>query len=113
MKKLTLKYVNRMPRHPEDLPPDVAEVYIRRSRNGVNITIMRDGFIVADHVMDAIENRIRELDISDGRGDEVLAERVGLYPVVSPEWRNFLEDLLQQDDSWSFFVPVTDMHAVS
>lgn len=113
MKKLTLKYVNRMPRHPEDLPPDVAEVYIRRSRNGVNITIMRDGFIVADDVMEAIENRIRELDISDGRGDEVLAERVGLYPVVSPEWRNFLEDLLQQDDSWSFFVPVTDMHAVS
>lgn len=113
MKKLTLKYVNRMPRHPEDLPPDVAEVYIRPSRNGVSITIMRDGFIVADHVMEAIESRIRELDVSDGRGGEALAERVDLYPVVSPEWRKFLEDLLRQDNSWSFFVPVADMHAVS
>lgn len=74
---------------------------------------MRDGFIVADHVMEVIENRIRELDVSDGRRDEALAERVGLYPVVSPEWRTFLEGLLRQDDSWSFFVPVPDMHAVS
>ena len=106
MKKLTIKYVDRLPRHPEDLPPDVVEIYIGISRKGIEMSIVRDGFIVADHVMHAIESRIQRLDRTNGRGDQPLAVRVGLYPKVSVEWRAFLDDLLHRDDSWAFFVPM-------
>lgn len=105
MKNLTITYVDRLSRHPEDLPPDVVEIYIDISRKGVEMNIVRDGFIVADHVMHAIESRIQRLDKTNGRGDQPLAVRVGLYPTVSAEWHAFLDDLLRQDDSWAFFVP--------
>lgn len=34
MSKLNIVYVHRLPPHPEDLPPDVVEVYIGISRKG-------------------------------------------------------------------------------
>ncbi len=105
MKKLNIVYVNRLPRHPEDLPPDVVEVYIGISRKGVEMDIVRNGFLAADQVQHAIENHIRVLDTASARTDKPLAVRVGLYPTVSPEWRIFLDSLLQQDDSWAFVVP--------
>jgi hypothetical protein len=33
-----------------------------------------------------------------------LPERIGFSPDLSPDWRQFLGDLLQQEDSWSFLV---------
>lgn len=106
MQRLTIRYVDRPSHHPEDLPPEIVEVYVGISRKGIEMNIVRDGFIVADRVMHAIQSRIQGLDKSNGRGDKPLAVRVGLYPTVSAEWRAFLDDLLQQDDSWAFFVPM-------
>ncbi len=105
MKKLNISYVNRLPRHPEDLPPDMVEVYIGISRKGVEMDIVRNGFLAADHVKQAIERHIRELDRASENSDKPIAIRVGLFPVVGPEWRIFLDNLLQQDDSWAFIVP--------
>ncbi len=105
MKKLNIVYVHRLPRHPEDLPLDTVEVYIGISRRGVEMDIVRNGFLAADHVKHAIESHIRELAISSGKRDKPLAVRVGLFPSVSPQWRIFLDNLLQQDDSWAFIVP--------
>ncbi len=105
MKKLNIVYVHRLPRHPEDLPHDTVEVYIGISRRGVEMDIVRNGFLAADHVQHAIESHIRELDTASVRTDQPLAVRVGLFPSVRPEWRIFLDNLLQQDDSWAFIVP--------
>ena len=113
MKKLNIVYVHRLPRHPEDLPPDVVEVYIGISGKGVEMDIVRNGFLAADHVQHAIESHIREVDTASGRTDQPLAVRVGLYPTVGPEWRIFLDDLLQQDDSWAFIVPTNIACAAS
>ena len=105
MKKLNIVYVHRLPRHQEDLPRDTVEVYIGISGKGVEMDIVRNGFLAADHVKHAIESHIRELDTASVRTDKPLAVRVGLFPSVRPEWRIFLDDLLQQDDSWAFIVP--------
>ncbi len=105
MKKLNIVYVfRRKPRSAEDLPYDLVEVYIGVSRSGVKIGIVRRGFVVADHVMQAIEDRIQQLATTDGEA-KPLAERIGLYPAVNDDWRHFFEELLQRDDSWEFLVP--------
>ena len=61
MRKLKVVYVDRLPRQPEDLPPDVVEVYIGLSRKGVELDIVRNGFLAAENVKHAIQRHIRQL----------------------------------------------------
>jgi hypothetical protein len=105
--KLKIQYVQRPPRQSEDLPDDVVEVYISISGRKVDLSIGRHGFIVSDAVIGAIRERIRRIAEATIGRDRPLAERLGLSPVVTPDWREFLEGLLQKCDSWAFFVPVT------
>lgn len=107
MAKLKIHYVQRPPRQPEDLPDDVVEVYINISGRKVDLSIGRHGFIASDPVIEAIRARIRSIAEATIGKDRPLAERLGLSPVLSPDWREFLEGLLQRCDSWAFFVPVT------
>ena len=107
MGKLRIQYVQRPPRQSEDLPGDVVEVYVSVSGRKVDLSIGRHGFIVADPVIGAIRARIRRIAEATMGKDRPLAERLGLSPVLSRDWREFLEGLLQKCDSWAFFVPVT------
>ena len=106
MKRLKIRYVDHLLPLPEGLSPEVVQVYIGTSRNKEEMSILRNGFIVADPVMHTIENRIRQLDQATPRRGRPVAESVGLYPNVSPEWCKFFDDLLQRDESWAFLVPV-------
>ena len=105
MKRLKIRYVHDLSPLPEEMSPEVVQVYIDTSKNKVEMYILRHGFIVTDPVMHTIEGRIQQLDQATPRRGRSLAERVGLYPSVSPEWREFFDDLLQRDDSWAFLVP--------
>jgi|SRR5579864_2402894 len=113
MRKLKIVYVDRLPRQPEDLPPDVVEVYIGLSRKGVELDIVRNGFLAAENVKHAIQRHIQQLDARSRRSDQPLPVRVGLYPTVSHEWRTFLDNLLQQEDSWAFLVPAAGTFSTS
>ena len=113
MKQLKIRFVNQPPHPPEHLPPDYVQVYISASRDKVDVQIVRQGFIVADPVMHAIGARIRRLEEMSPRGGRSLAECVGLCPVINAEWRNFLNDLLQQEDSWAFIVPEVGVYSSS
>ncbi len=104
MRKLTIKYVERVPRQPEELSPDLVEIYMRVSRGQIELCIVRHGFIAANRVFQAIDARIRHLVAGAIENHRPLAERIGLAPRVSTEWREFLERLLQRDDSWAFLV---------
>ena len=106
MKRLKIRYVDHLLPLPEGLSPEVVQVYIGTSKNKVEMSIMRNGFIVADPVMHTIERRIRQLDQATPRRGRPVVESIGLYPTVSPEWCKFFDDLLQRDDSWAFLVPV-------
>ncbi len=106
MKRLKIAYVDHLPPAPEDLSPDIVHVYISTSGNKVELSILRNGFIVADPVMHEIERRIQQLEHATPRRARSVAESVGLCPNVSAEWRNFFDDLLQREDSWAFLVPV-------
>jgi hypothetical protein len=105
--KLKIQYVQRPPRQPEDLPDDVVEVYIRVSGRKIDLSIGRHGFIVSDPVIESIRERIRRIAEATMGKNRPLAERLGLSPVLSPDWEEFLEGLLQKCDSWAFLVPVT------
>jgi len=87
-----------------DLAPDVVEVYIGSSAGRVGITIGRHGFILADPVMHMITERIKRLAIATAGANRPVAERIGLSPAPNADWREFLDDLLQKCDSWSFFI---------
>ena len=113
MRKLKIVYVDRLPRQPEDLPPDVVEVHIGLSRKGVELDIVRNGFLAAENVKHAIQCHIQQLDARSRGSDQPLAVRVGLYPTISQEWRTFLDHLLQQDDSWAFLVPAAGAFSTS
>ena len=106
MKGLKIRYVHDLPPLSEDMSPEVVQVCIDASKNKVEMYILRHGFIVTDPVMHRIEGRIQQLDQATPRRGRSVAESVGLYPNVSPEWRKFFDDLLQRDDSWAFLVPV-------
>ena len=54
MKKLKIRYVQHLPAPPEDLPPEVVQVYVGIAHNKVEMSILRQGFIVADPVMHTI-----------------------------------------------------------
>jgi hypothetical protein len=106
MKRLKIRYIDHLLPLPESLSPEVVHVCIDASKNKVEMSILRNGFILADPVMHTIESRIRQLDQATPRRGRSVAESVGLYPNVSPEWCKFFDDLLQRDDSWAFLVPV-------
>jgi hypothetical protein len=104
MNKLKIEYVLGSPHGAEDLPPDVVELWIGVSGRKVDVNIVRRGFILADPVMHAIKERVKRLAIATGGTDRPLPERIGFSPKVSPDWRQFFDELLQKEDSWSFLV---------
>ena len=106
MKRLEIRYVNHPLSPSEGLSPKIVQVHIGTLENKVEISILRNGFVVAGPVMHTIESRIRQLDQATPRRGRSVAESVGLYPNVSPEWCKFFDDLLQRDESWAFLVPV-------
>jgi hypothetical protein len=105
VKKLTIKYVDRLPRQSEELPPNLVEIYMRVSKGNVELCIVRHGFIAANHVFEAIDARFRRLAARATENHRTLAERIGLAPSISAEWHEFLKRLLQREDSWAFLVP--------
>ena len=113
MKSLKIRFVNQPPQPPEHLPPEYVQVYVAAYRDKVDVQIVRQGFIVADPVMHAIGNRIRQVEEVTPRGNRSVAECVGLHPVVNAEWRKFLYDLLQQEDSWAFLVSEVGVPSLS
>jgi hypothetical protein len=104
MGKLKINYVQRLPHGAEDLAPDVVELWIGVSRRKVDVNVVRRGFILADPVMHAIRERIKRLAVATANINKPLPERIGFSPELSRDWRGFLDDLLQKDDSWSFLV---------
>ena len=104
MGKLKINYVKRLPRGAEDLAPDIVELWIGVSGRKVDVNIVRRGFVLADPVMHAIRERIKRLAVATANINKPLPERIGFSPELSPDWRQYLDDLLQKDDSWSFLV---------
>jgi hypothetical protein len=104
MGKLKIQYVQRLPRCAEDLPPDVVELWLGVSEKKVDVNIVRRDFILAAPVIRIIRERIKRLALATGGVKRPLPERIGFSPDLSPEWRQFLDELLQKDDSWSFLV---------
>jgi hypothetical protein len=104
MGKLKIQYVQRLRRCAEDLPPDVVELWIGVSGGKIDVSIVRRGFILAAPVMRIIRERVKQFAFATSGINRPLPERIGFSPDLSPDWRQFLDDLLQQDDSWSFFV---------
>jgi hypothetical protein len=80
------------------------ELWIGVSGRKVDFNIVRRGFILADPVMRAIEDRIERLAQDTAGIKRPFAERIGLSPKLSSDWREFLDDLLQKPDSWAFLV---------
>ena len=104
MATLKINYVQRQTRDAEDLAPDVVELWIGGSGRKVDVNIVRRGFILADPVMHAIRDRIKRLAVATANINKPLPERIGFSPELTPDWRQYLDDLLQRDDSWSFLV---------
>ena len=104
MCKLKINYVQRLPRGAEDLAPDIVELWIGISGRKVDVNIVRRGFILADPVMHAIRERIKRLAVATANINKPLPERIGFSPELISDWRQFLDDLLQKDDSWAFLV---------
>jgi len=98
------KGLARLPRCAEDLPPDVVELWIGVSGRKVDVSIVRRGFILAAPVMRIIRERIKRFALATSGINKPLPERMGFSPDLSPDWHQFLDNLLQQDDSWSFLV---------
>ena len=96
MGKLKIQYVQRPPRQPEDLPDDVVKVYIRVSGGKIDLCIGRHGFIVTDPVIESIRERIQRIAEATMGKNWPLAERLGLSPILSPDWQDSLEGLLQK-----------------
>ena len=86
------------------MPPDVVELWLGVSEKKVDVNIVRRGFIVAAQVIRIIRESIRRLALATRGIKRPLPERIGFSPDLSPEWRQFLDELLQGDDSWSFLV---------
>ena len=104
MGKLRVKYVQRLRQGAEELSSDDVEFCVGVSATRVNIEVLRRGFILAAPVMDTIRERINRLALATADINKSFPERIGIYPQPNPEWRQFLDDLLQKDGSWSFLV---------
>jgi hypothetical protein len=105
MGTLKIVYVQRPPRQPDDLPHGVVEVFLGFSGRRVDLCIARHGFVAADSVIRAITERVTQLAKGTLGNTRPLAERIGLSPVLSADWREFLDELLQRCDSWAFIAP--------
>jgi hypothetical protein len=106
MKPLRVKFVEHPPYPVEQLAPDTVQVCVRVStKNNVDVSIARQGFVVAYPVMHTIKSRIRQI--------EGMSPKSGLYPAMNAEWQRFFSDLLQQEDSWAFVVPDVGLHSLS
>ncbi len=104
--KLKIQFVKRLPHLPEELPEGVIEVCIRLGRDGIDVGIVRQGFIASSRATDAITERVRHL-IEATADRRPIPECIGLSPVPSTDWCEFLDDLFRQDDSWAFIVQPT------
>jgi hypothetical protein len=102
MHNLRIEYIQRLPRRAEDLPPDVVQLWIGVSGRKVVVNIVRRGFILTAPAMRIIRGRIKRLAQATSDISRPLPERIGLSPDLSPDWRQFLDELVQKDDSWSF-----------
>ena len=107
MSKFKIQYAQGPLHGAEDLPPDVVELWIVVSARRVNVNIVRRGFILASPVAHIINERIKRLALATASMHKPLPERIGFSPELSPEWHQFLDELLQKDDSWSFLVNPT------
>jgi hypothetical protein len=104
MGKLRIRYVQRLPHCTEDLPLDVVDLWVGVSGRKVDVNIVRRGFLLAAPVMRVIRERVKRLAVATSGTNMPLPERIGLSPDLSPDWRQFLNELLQKDDSWSFLI---------
>lgn len=104
MSKLKIQYAKHRPHGAEDLPIDVVELWVSVFGRKVDVNVVRRGFILADPVMRTIKERINRLASGASDISRPVVERIGFSPEPSPEWRQFLEELLQKDDAWSFIV---------
>ena len=111
MRKLNIQYVQRLPRQPDDLPQDVVEVYIHVTTHRVDLCIARRDFIASHRAIESIADRVKQLVVAIAGNHRPVAERIGLAPVLSADWYQFLDNLFQQADSWSFLActPVVPM----
>ena len=106
MKPLKIKFVDRPPFPLGQSTPDTVQVYVDVWKDGVNVSIARQGFIVAYPVMHTIESRIRQIE-------GMTPKRGVLNALMNAEWQRFFNDLLQQDDSWAFVIPNVGVHSLS
>jgi hypothetical protein len=104
VRKLKIEYLQHLPRQPDDLPEDVVEVYIHVAMGRIDMCIARRGFIASNQAVQAIQHRFKHLLASVALNHRPVAERIGLAPALSADWCQFLENLLQQNDSWTFLV---------
>ncbi len=103
MEKLEIRFVQRVP-HAEELPDNVVEIYFQFDSLRMDAVIARQGYIASNSAIDAIADRVRRLADAAVKDSRPLAERIGLSPALSPDWREFLDALFQQNDSWAFFL---------
>ncbi len=101
--KLEIRFVQQVPR-PEELPENVVEIYFHFGTDGMGVAIARQGYMASNRAVDAITGRVRRLADAAAEDRRPLAERIGLSPGLSPDWREFLDHLFRQDDSWAFLV---------
>lgn len=109
MGRLEIHYVQRLPRQPDELPPGVVEIYIHVLTGSVDICVARYGFVASSSAVKAITERIQQLVETAVDDQRPVAERIGLAPMLSADWYQFLENLLRQAGSWAFFVRPTGM----
>jgi hypothetical protein len=107
--KLKIQYVQRLPRQPDDLPQDVVEVYIHVATDRVELCIARRGFIASNRAVQTIEQRFKQLVASVAGNHRPVPERIGLAPVLSVDWCQFFENLLQEAGAWTFLVRPTGL----
>lgn len=107
MRNLKVEFVQRPPRLPVGREPDVVEVYVGACGRTIDLCIWRQGFILTDPVLRSIRERIRRLVVATAEMRLPLPERIGLVPKLSPQWREFFTSILQNGDSWAFFVSPT------
>ena len=104
MGRLNIQFVQRLPHQPEELPEGVIEVCIRFGTNGIDVGVVRQGFIASRLALEAITDRIRRLIEATAEDRRPIPECIGLAPAPSADWYEFLDDLFQQDNSWAFIV---------
>ncbi len=104
MEKLEIRFVQRLAGSPEELPQGVIEVCIRFRTEGLDVGIVRQGFIASSRAVEAITDRIGRLIEATAHDRQPIPECIGLSPIPSADWYEFLDELFQQDDSWAFIV---------